>query len=83
MTNMNIHYSIMDVHNWNADMHICAYTIVDLFTHFWLPYEWWVVYVNVRYDKQFNSSPPDKMAATFADDILKCIFLNENIRISI
>ena len=27
--------------------------------------------------------PLDKMAANFADDIFKCIFLNENDRISI
>ena len=31
----------------------------------------------------FNSSPLDKMAAVLADDIFKCIFLNENDRISI
>ena len=31
----------------------------------------------------FNSSPLDKMAASFADDIFKCIFLNENDRIPI
>ena len=35
-------------------------------------------------DKQrFNSSPPGNMAAILADDIFKCIFLNENVRISI
>ena len=33
--------------------------------------------------RAFNSSPPDKMAASLADDIFKCIFLNENDRISI
>ena len=32
---------------------------------------------------QIYSSPPDKMAAILADDIFKCIFLNENDRISI
>ena len=30
-----------------------------------------------------NSSPLDKMAAIFADDIFKCIFFNENGRILI
>ena len=30
-----------------------------------------------------NSSPPDKMAAIMADDIFKCIFVNENNRITI
>ena len=30
-----------------------------------------------------NASPPDKMAAILADDIFKCIFLNENDRIPI
>ena len=32
---------------------------------------------------QFNSPPPDKMAAIVANDIFKCIFLNENGRILI
>ena len=31
----------------------------------------------------FNSSPLDKMAVMLADDIFKCIFLNENDRIPI
>ena len=31
----------------------------------------------------FNSSPLEKMAAILADDIFKCIFLNENDRIPI
>ena len=30
-----------------------------------------------------NSSPPDKMAVILADDILKCIFLNESDKIPI
>ena len=30
-----------------------------------------------------NHLPLDKMAALFADDIFKCIFLNENDRITI
>ena len=32
---------------------------------------------------ELNSSPPGNMAAIIADDIFKCIFLNENVRISI
>ena len=32
---------------------------------------------------QFHSSPLDKMTAVLADDIFKCIFLNENDRIQI
>ena len=31
----------------------------------------------------FNSSPLDKMAIIVADDIFKCIFLNEHYRIPI
>ena len=31
----------------------------------------------------FDSSPLDKMAAILADNIFKCIFLNENDRIPI
>ena len=31
----------------------------------------------------FNSSPLDKMAAILTDDIFKCIFLNEDLRIFI
>ena len=34
-------------------------------------------------DTVINSSPLDKMAAILADDIFKCIFLNENDRIPI
>ena len=38
-----------------------------------------------RYMWALNSSPPPpgKMAAVLADDIFKCIFLNENYRIQI
>ena len=32
---------------------------------------------------QLNPSPPDKMAAILADDIFRCIFLDENDRIQI
>ena len=30
-----------------------------------------------------NSSPREQMAATFADNIFKCIFLNENVRVMV
>ena len=32
---------------------------------------------------EVNSSPPDKMAATFSDDIFRCIFINDKFCISI
>ena len=34
-------------------------------------------------DRPLNPSPLDKMAAILADDIFKCIFLNENDKIPI
>ena len=42
----------------------------------------WISFVQQSYIL-LNSSPLDKMAATLADDNIKCIFLNENDRITI
>ena len=43
-----------------------------------------LVEISGGYDKEsFNSLRPRQNGSRFADDIFKCIFLNENVRISI
>ena len=44
---------------------------------------WFIMKIPIPIRQQLNSSLLDKMTGTCTDDILKHIFLNENIRISI
>ena len=69
--------------HWKASIWYMVICSLKVYNIFWRNYELWKASIWYIMICSFNTLRPRQNGRHFADDILKCIFLNENVWISI